>query len=180
MSNLLVLILTTKCGLCSGAVLNGHKVVQCDRCEMWIHTECSFISDAEYGTLVNSNRSWICPKSEVLNFPNSFFFSNLFELENQNRFEPLSKGKGDRSSTPDTTKSSFVKGLTFCSININGIRGKVLELLAFLDAHQPHVVDIQETKIDSTITTSVPRDSYVQCVQKRWNYSWWRGDATHS
>ena len=69
MSNLLVLILTTKCGLCSGAVRNGHKAVQCDRRGMWIHTECSFISDAEYGTLVNSNCSWICPKYEVLNFP---------------------------------------------------------------------------------------------------------------
>ena len=39
------------CGLCSGAVLNGHKAVHCDRCEMWIHTECSIISDAEYGKL---------------------------------------------------------------------------------------------------------------------------------
>ena len=24
------------CGLCSGAVLYGHKAVQCDKCEMWI------------------------------------------------------------------------------------------------------------------------------------------------
>ena len=105
------------CGLCSGAVLNGHKAVQCDRCEMWIHTECSFVLDAEYGTLVNSNCSWICTKCEVLNFSDSFF-SELTELEKQNRFEPLSREKGDKSPTPDTTKPSFVKGLKFCSINI--------------------------------------------------------------
>ena len=40
------------------------------------------------------------------------------------------------------------------SININSIRGKKLELLAFLDFHQPQIVAIQETKIDSSISTS--------------------------
>ena len=45
--------------------------------------------------------------------------------------------------SPDTTKPSFVKGLKFCSFNINGIRGKFLELLVFLDAYQPHAVAIQ-------------------------------------
>ena len=40
------------------------------------------------------------------------------------------------------------------SLNINSIRGKKLELLAFFDFHQPHVVAIQETKIDSSIATS--------------------------
>ena len=98
------------CGLYSGTVLNGHKAVQCDRCKMWIHTECSFISDAEYGTLVNYNCSWICPKCEILNF-SGFFFSELIELENQNRFEPLSREKGDKSPSPGTIKPSFVKGL---------------------------------------------------------------------
>ena len=34
-------------------------------------------------------------------------------------------------------------------MNINSIRGKKLELLDFLDFHQPHVVAIQETKINS-------------------------------
>ena len=40
------------------------------------------------------------------------------------------------------------------SININSIRGKKLDLLAFLEVHQPHVVAIQETKNDSSIATS--------------------------
>ena len=39
-------------------------------------------------------------------------------------------------------------------MNINTIRGKKLELLAFLDFHQPHVVAIQETQINSFIATS--------------------------
>ena len=32
-------------GLCSGAVLKGHKAVRCDSCDMWIHNECSFIAE---------------------------------------------------------------------------------------------------------------------------------------
>ena len=71
-----------------------------------------------------------------------------------NRFVPLTKEKKDRPSPCGTNKSSFISGLKFISMNINSIRGKKLELLAFLDFHQPHVVVIQETKIDSSIATS--------------------------
>ena len=39
-------------------------------------------------------------------------------------------------------------------MNVNSIRGKKQELLSFLDFHQPHIVAIQETKIDSSIATS--------------------------
>ena len=39
-------------------------------------------------------------------------------------------------------------------MNINSIRGKKLDLLAFLDVHNPYIVAIQEIKIDSSITTS--------------------------
>ena len=45
-------------------------------------------------------------------------------------------------------------GLKFSSININSISGKKLGLLAFLDLHQPQIVAIQATIIDSTISTS--------------------------
>ena len=48
------------CGLCSGAVLKGHKAVQCDSCDMWIHNECSFIAETQYETVSNTNCTWIC------------------------------------------------------------------------------------------------------------------------
>ena len=44
--------------------------------------------------------------------------------------------------------------MKFSSINVNGIRSKKLEFLAYLDFHQPQIVAIQETKIDSSISTS--------------------------
>ena len=52
--------------------------------------------------------------------------------------------------------------LWFVRININSIRGKPLELLTFLDVHQPHVVAIQETKNDSSIVdfTGLPYFSW--------------------
>ena len=57
--------------------------------------------------------------------------------------------------------SKTLGGLKLTSININSIRGKKLDLLAFLEVDQPHVVAIQETKIDSSIATS---ELFVTCT----------------
>ena len=137
------------CGLCSWAVLNNHKAVQCDKCEMWVHNKCSFVSDNQYENIQNSNCSWICPKCDFFNFSDSFF-SDQLNLEEQNRFAPLSN---DSSCGTKTCESGTKKKKVYqwVSININSIRGKKLELLAFLDLHQHQTVAIQETKIDSTI-----------------------------
>ena len=52
------------CGLCSRAVLNGHKAVQCDGCELWIHNGCSFISEDAYENELTTRCTWICPKCD--------------------------------------------------------------------------------------------------------------------
>ena len=72
-------------------------------------------------------------------------------MENQNRFDPLANGSGTKTGSD---KNKFISGLKFVSININSMRGKKLELLAFLDFHQPQIMAIQGTKIDSSISTS--------------------------
>ena len=87
------------------------------------------------------------------NFSDSFFADQL-NLENENRFDPLANGSETKVSQTGSDKNKFITGLKFVSININSIRGKKLELLAFLDFHQPQIVAIQETKIDSSISTS--------------------------
>ena len=87
-------------------------------------------------------------------FPILFFFDDQLNLDNQNRFDLLTKEKKTGSSALGTSKNNFIGGLKFVSININSIRGKKLELLAFLDFHQPHIVAIQETKTDSSISLS--------------------------
>ena len=58
----------TECGLCSGAVPKGHKAVQCDSCDMWIHNECSFIAETQHEFVSNTSCLWICPKCEFFNF----------------------------------------------------------------------------------------------------------------
>ena len=141
------------CGLCSRVVLNGHKAVQCDSCEMRLHNECSYISLGEYETLENTNCTWICPKCEVLNFSDPYFDTQC-NFEQSNRFNPLVKGMNKASSAPGTNKTTSLKGLKFVSLNIMAKRGKKLELLAFLDYHKPDIVGIQETKHYSSISTS--------------------------
>ena len=73
------------------------------------------------------------------------------QLEQSNRFDPFVKDMNKASSAPSTNKTTSLNELKFVSLNINGIRGKNLELLAFLDYHKPDIVAIQETKIDSSI-----------------------------
>ena len=75
-------------------------------------------------------------------------------LEDRNRFIPLAKDTETRTPSTGTKNNKFVSGLKFSSINVDGIRSKKLELLAYLDSHQPQIVAIQETKIDSSISTS--------------------------
>ena len=97
---------------------------------MWVHNGCSFITESQYELLQNTNCIWICPKCECFNFSNSFFDDQL-NLENQNRFDLLTKEKKTGSSEFDTSENNFIGGRKFVSININSIRGKKLELLAF-------------------------------------------------
>ena len=109
------------------------------------------MSDSEYETMQNSNCTWICPKCDFFNFTDSFF-NEQFNLESENRFDLLAKGhdaKGHETKSTETltSKNTFISGLKFSSININSIRGKNLELLAFIDFHQSQILAIQETKL---------------------------------
>ena len=97
------------CGLCSGAVLKGHKAVRCDSCDMWIHNECSFIAETQNETVNNTNCTWICPKCEFFNFSDSFFGEQV-NLETENRFIPLTKEKKDSLHLVVQIKAALVVG----------------------------------------------------------------------
>ena len=73
--------------------------------------------------------------------------------------------------SPGKSLNSFISGLKFSSININSIRGKKLELLAFIDFHQSQILAIQETKIDNSILTS-------ELFPESFPYSVYRKDRT--
>ena len=75
-------------------------------------------------------------------------------MVDQNSYSSLAKNGETRTSSTGTKNNNFVSGLKFSSINFNGLRSKKLELLAYFDFHQPQIVAIQETKIDSSISSS--------------------------
>ena len=75
-------------------------------------------------------------------------------MEDQNRFIPLAKDSETITPSTGTKNNKIISGLKFSSINVNSIMSKKLELLAYLDFHQPQIVAIQETKIYSSISTS--------------------------
>lgn len=146
------------CGLCECNVLNSHKAVQCDSCNMWIHNSCSLLSDDEYGHMQSSACSWICPKCEVLNFSDSFF-EELSCIKISNPFTNLrsnhSKHSSENQKSSQKVKSNRkIENLFFVQANVNGIRGKKLEVLSLLDTLKPDIVALQETKIDQTVNTA--------------------------
>ena len=114
-----------ECGRCSGDVLNNPKAVQCDKYEMWVHNDCSFVADFQYETMQNSSCTWFWLKCKFLNFYNSFFSEQL-NLEGQNRFISLTKDSETRTPSSGTKNNKFDSGLKFSSINVNGIRSKNL------------------------------------------------------
>ena len=106
-----------------------------------------------------------------MNFSDSFFVDQL-NLMNRNRFDTIIKGKNDRISSNRTNQTNSHGGLKFISLNINSIRGKKLDLLAFLDVHNPHIVATQETKIDSSTAT-------LELFSETCPYNIYRKDRNH-
>ena len=83
--------------------------------EMWVHNNCSFVTDFQYETMQNSSCTWICPKCEFFNFSDSFF-SEQPNLEDQNRFISLVKEGETTALSTGTKNNKFVSGLKFSSI----------------------------------------------------------------
>jgi hypothetical protein len=83
-----------------------------------------------------------------MNFSDSFF-ENSNSIQIANKFEALSDQKNNVK--PSSVQPKYNHRLThskikLMSININGIRGKKLELSSFLEIEDPDIIAIQETK----------------------------------
>ena len=113
----------------------------------------------------------VLPQNVTFSISQTLFFNEQFNLESENRFDLLAKGHETKSTETLRSKNSFISGLKFSSININSIRGKKLELLAFIDFHQSQILAIQETKIDNSILTS-------ELFPESFPYSVYRKDRT--
>ena len=139
------------CGMCGYAVHSKDSAIECDKCKLWIHSKCASVSDAAYTVLQSSNCAWFCPKCNHTN--HSFFFPNQDGINLKNSFQALTEGFAAKS-TKSHRRSTFNRSIGMVSMNINGLRGKKLELQSFLDTEKPEIVALQETKIDSSIKTN--------------------------
>ena len=74
----------------------------------------------------------------------------LFTISNTLHYVRLSSNSSKETNFSNKT----LGGLKLIRMNINSIRSKELDLLAFLEVHQPQAVTIQETNIDCSIATS--------------------------
>ena len=51
---------TYPCDICQKKVKDSHHALQCDKCELWFHTDCLKFPVSVYSTLVNfTSFTWV-------------------------------------------------------------------------------------------------------------------------
>ena len=48
------------CGIYSKSVKKNQKAIQCDSCDLWVHTACNVVSDTNYENLKTEPDPWFC------------------------------------------------------------------------------------------------------------------------
>ena len=186
--NGIVLIVHLHVRICAQMVLGTDPAIECDSCKNWIHNRCSKVDDIHYQHIQATNCVWICPACNHRNLATTLA-APLSQNSNpniglSNSFEVLdSDHNGDQNAsvtlaeTPSRlkhipgNKTAHKKEISLVSININGTRGKKLDLQAFLSVNEPDVLALQETKVDDSITTS---ELFPSCL----DYTILRNDRT--
>ena len=138
------------CLLCKLNVNDKENSIECAKCKSQIHNNCAL--DTNY-SIQSSNCSWHCP-CPGCNFGNtsSFFSNKPSNILSNNIYQTLSGAVPPENQIHNEPK--FCRSIKVVSLNINGLRGKRLELQAFLASEEPEVVAIQETKIDKGIMSN--------------------------
>ncbi|CAG2218688.1 SIAE [Mytilus edulis] len=154
------------CGICSGNIHNCDPAIECDRCKTWIHNSCAIVSNDEYKNIQATNCTWICPLCDETNLSTSYS-STSSGIEINNIFDTLRNNK----ETHTCSRHMYTSKITMVSININGLRGKKLELQAYLQTENPDIVALQETKINNSIATN-------ELIPDTLGYDIYRNDRT--
>lgn len=151
------------CSMCSRAVKNRDPAVSCDQCGLWVHNQCSGLSEHMYERMKQSCGVWICPSCGMPSFTSSFFDSPSIEISNS--FSSLTDVNDDIevpriASTPvkcmSPLKSEKLRKrekLKVISINVNGLRSKKLQLCELIHAEKPDILLCQETKVDDSVSS---------------------------
>ena len=54
------MVIQFPCGICLKAVANNHQVINCDKCNLWIHIKCNAINKQTYNYLKPDCSHWFC------------------------------------------------------------------------------------------------------------------------
>lgn len=76
------------CRVCSAPVKSNQQGVQCDICDIWLHTRCISVSNDEYEKLQSSVEPWCCHRcclKEALPFSNVSSSDSLFNNSSANQ-----------------------------------------------------------------------------------------------
>ena len=49
------------CKICNKPVKSNQKAIECDKCELWLHTKCMVMDANTYAMLQSSSSLWYCP-----------------------------------------------------------------------------------------------------------------------
>lgn len=119
------------CRVCSRPVMKNQKGVQCDNCDLWVHTRCAGITTAEYQSLQLSDPPWFC---DVCCCATNLPFGNVSTLDSV-----FDNSNGSTNLNHDTTfphsPSSLeaeTNSVILCHLNAQSLSNKMDEVRAML------------------------------------------------
>ena len=69
------------CSICSKAVHNRHRAIECDTCKQWVHIKCNKLDAKDYKYhQENPNAPFLCLKCSEEYLPFSLLNNNQFDI----------------------------------------------------------------------------------------------------
>ena len=112
------------CSICREEVTDGDAAIICDQCNLWTHTVCANISDAEYEHLLTQDSfEWKCPTCDVSTLADESMLSRCSSSDTH-------------SESPGTHPPRFTNRqchkpqnkLKIITINVNGLKVLIRKL----------------------------------------------------
>ena len=75
------MVIKFPCNICSNPVGKNHHAIQCDHCDLWVHTKCNKINKQRYNFLKTDDTKWYCLNCTKELFPFSDISDNVFHQE---------------------------------------------------------------------------------------------------
>ena len=73
------------CKICCNPVAKNHKVIHCDKCQLWVHIKCDKINVYTYNLLKEDETTWYCLSCSKDLFPFSSLTDNDFHTTIQGK-----------------------------------------------------------------------------------------------